>query len=245
MIENKEFEEIIKRILVGETTRKRIAKEYKMSMRKLNDMISQLSKTNPELYNKFIARFPYKPKSITNIDFVELTKEMIKKDLSLEVAAEIYEISGRTITRRISEFKNSDTIDEQTGRTLHDLYDLYKRYKKGELSIDDIKFIEEMQIGKVVKKEKTKDREDELTNLINKYYRLVDQGLSKAKAAKKLGFEYTDMYKKEKELERIKTQISAKSKMAEFKNRYKETVKPPANNQINKENELKKEKEER
>lgn len=245
MIENKEFEEIVKKILRGDTTRKKVSKEYKMSMRKLNDMISQLSKTNPELYNEFISRFPYKPKSITNIDFVELTKEMIKKDLSSEIEAEIYEISARTVTRRINEFKNSDAIDEKTGMTLHDLYNLYKRYKKGELSIDDIKFIGEMKIGQVIKKEKTKDREDQLTDLINRYYILVNKGLSKAKAARKLGFEYTDMYKKEKELERIKTQNSAKSKMGEFKNQYKEIVKPLVNNQRNEEKELKKDEKER
>lgn len=46
--------------------------------------------------------------------------------------------------------------------------------------------------------------------------------MSKAKAARMLGFEYPDMYKKEEELKRIKTEVSkiktsAREKMRGFK----------------------------
>ena len=63
-----------------------------------------------------------------------------------------------------------------------------------------------MKMGIISEKDRIADREEFLRNLLEQYYNLIRQGESKAKAAKKLGYLYTNMTKKEIELKRIETE---------------------------------------
>ena len=222
MISQEQFEELVRRVINGEVTRKEISKEYHISERKINFKITELATKNPQLYQEFISKFPYRPKTITNINFVELAKKIIKEGNQIGILAEQYDISTKTINRRIKEMKNSGIIDDLTGLTQGEIYDLYIKYRTGELSFEDEQFIESMQVGTIIEKEKSDDRREYLEGILSKYYQYIAQGMSKAKAARMLGFEYPDMYKKEEELKRIetevsKTELSAREKMRGFK----------------------------
>lgn len=203
-IAQENFEELVRKIIAGELTRKEIAKEYHISARRLNLIITELSKTNPKLYQEFIAKFPYKPKEITNVNFVELTKQIMKEKQEIEVLSVKYGVSTRTIRRRISHMKGSKEIDESTEMTLDEIYDLYKRYREEELSLEDIEKIETMHVGIVQDtKEVVEHRRRFLEDLINKYHQYIDQGIPKKQVAEKLGYSFIDIYKKEGELRRI------------------------------------------
>ena len=203
------FEELVKKVISGEMTRKQITKEYHISARKINLMITGLAQTNPELYMEFIRKFPYKPKEIKNIDFVELVKQIIKQDKTIEDLAIKYNVSTRTIRRRIGKMKGSQEIELSSGMTLDELYHLYKRYRAEELSLEDIYIIQTMKVGNIQKAPNSQEpRKKYLTNLIDKYNEYIKQGMSKKEAAKMLGYSFIDIYKKQGELSRIQTEQS-------------------------------------
>ena len=59
-LSQKEFEEQIQRLIDGQTTRKKLAKEIGTDIRTLNKKIMEMSAKNPELYTEFLKKFPYK-----------------------------------------------------------------------------------------------------------------------------------------------------------------------------------------
>ena len=222
MINQMEFEKLIQQVIDGEISRKEISKQYHMATRTINSKITELAITNPKLYQDFIHKFPFRPKEITHINFVELTKKIMKEEGELGTIINLYDISIRTFHRRLREMKDSDAIDELTGLQQKEIYNLYKKYNKGELSLEDKIRIEDMKIGDIVEKERVTDRESFLEELLQQYYQFISQGLSKAEAARNLGFSYTDMYKKENELKRIKTEQKTKQqRIRDFKEEIK------------------------
>ena len=227
----KEFENLIEQVIERKITRKEISSKYHIAPRTINKKITQLAKTNPNLYERFISIYPFQPKEITHIDFTQLTKSIIKNDEQLNKLVDTYDISARTFNRKINKMKNSQTIDNLTGLTENDIYEMYIRYRKSELTFEDHKFIQTMKIGNIkIQDERSQNRENYLQELLNNYYEIISkEGISKAKAAKRLGFSYTDMCKKEDELERIKTQKQAKQNKDNFHNSIKTTNIPKIN----------------
>lgn len=223
MLSQEEFEDLVRKIIEGKTTRKKIAKEYHINSRSLNLKITELAEINPELYQEFIKKFPYRPKTITNVNFVELVKEIMKEDKEIRDLVIKYNISTRTISRRISKMKDSEEIDESTGMTLGELYSLYRRYREDDLSFEDKAKIDSMKLGTV---QDTKDfsehRRKYLEDLISKYNQYIEQGISKKQAAEKLGYNFLDMYKKENELKRIVTENVTRKEIAERNSQKKE-----------------------
>lgn len=210
-IDQKLFEELIEKVIAGEMTRKQIPKEYHLSARTINLMITELAKANPQLYMRFINKFPYKPKEIENIDFVELTKQIMKQNTTIEDLAIRYNVSTRTIRRRIGKMKGSNEIEISSGMTLDELYFLYKRYRADELSMEDKSIIQAMNVGKIQNAPNSQDaRKNYLANLIAKYNEYRSQGMSTRDAAKMLGYSFLDIYKKQGELERILTEQKSK-----------------------------------
>lgn len=219
-IDQKLFEELIEKVIAGEMTRRQITKEYHISARTTNLMITELSKTNPELYMRFIEKYPYKPKEIENINFVELTKKIIKEDKFIEDLATKYNVSTRTIRRRITNMKGSKEIEPSTGITLDELYNLYKRYRAEELSLEDREIIETMKVGEIQNAINSQEsRKNYLENIINQYKEYRKQGIPTKKAAKMLGYSFLDIYKKQGELARILTEQRRKGKGEEYKHK--------------------------
>lgn len=221
MISEVEFEKLIQQVIEGEISRKQICAQYHISPRTLNARITQLANTNQELYQDFICKFPFKPKEITYVNFVELVKKIMKEEGNLESTINPYDISVRTFHRRLKKMGDSDVLDELTGLKEREIYDLYTKYRKNDLSLEDKIMIEEMRSGDIIIQGRAENRKNYLENLLQQYYEYINQGLSKAQAARNLGFHYEDMYKKEEELKRIKTEEETKQQMEDFKERMK------------------------
>lgn len=214
-IEQTIFEELIEQVINGKITRKEISKKYKISERKINAEITKLSETNPDLYRRFIVKFPFRPKTITNINYINLIKRIIKENIYIEDVEKQYEISRRTLSRRVSELKDSEEVELQSGLKNRELYELYKRYQRDRLSDEDREIISKFTYDVIRKKEIYEDREQTLRQLIDEYNLYISQGFSKAESARRLGYTYSDMYKKEEELKRIQKEKESKKTFLE------------------------------
>ncbi len=232
-----EFEDLIEQVIEEKITRREISSTYHISIRTINNEITKLSKSNPELYKRFIAKYPFQSKKITHIDFTELTKSIIKNDAEIQQIIDVYDISARTFNRRLNNMKNSQKIDVLTGLTEDQIYQLYIRYRKNQLTFEDKEFIETMEIGDIiVEEDRNTNRKVYLQNVLDNYYKLISEGMSKAEAARRLGYTYTDMDKKEKELKRIETEDVTKD---ELRSRIKVNVNHKPNLQNSESKEIK------
>lgn len=202
-LSNKEFEEKVQELIDKKITRKELATQLETSMRTLTKKITELSKTNPNLYTEFITVYPYKPKSI-NVDIENLAVQVIKNGID-NISKETG-ISSRTITRKVKTLKDTNP----------ELYDLYKRRNENMSEDEKARYIHEVnKLDKMQKVERSelKDKEVELTSILSEFEKKVASGMSKNKAAIALGFDgYPTIWKKYQELDRIKTQnMSLKS----------------------------------
>lgn len=196
-ISAKEFEEKVRDLIERKITRTELANQLGISMRTLNDKITKLSDTNPDLYMEFIEIYPYKPKTI-EVDIEDLALQVIKTGMS--ITSKETGISSRTITRKVNTLK----------KTNPELYDLYKR--RNDKMSDDEKAIYYLKLDRLDKMNKPKrtelnDKEADLTSTLSEFERRVAGGMSKNKAAISLGFDgYPTIWKKYQELKRITTQ---------------------------------------
>lgn len=213
----REFEEQIKRVIDGEISRKKLAEELDTEIRTLNNRIMKLSDSNQELYKEFIKKFPYKPKKI-DIDVETLAINVIK--YGIQKVADQTKISTRTIIRKI----------KQLEKTNPKLYELYKN-RKGKMSFDDNIYIDQ-EISKkghlVIERKEISERKRELENTITKFEELVESGMSRDKAAKMMGYDgYSTIWKKYKELDRIKIEERLNEKDKSYRDSLKVNGKEP------------------
>ena len=110
-LSEEEFENAIKRLINGEITKVKLAKELETDPRTLDNKIQEVSVTNPKLYNEYIRTLPYKQKGIDHIDYEALVIYMLKKGLTADEAAQKFEISRRTVSRRICELENKELLN--------------------------------------------------------------------------------------------------------------------------------------
>ena len=93
-----------------------------------------------------------------------------------------------------------------------ELISLYREYannlKRGaNASIETQEKIDELERRPVILSSITQNRENELREKIRKFEELLDQGMSKAEASRRLGYrDYPTMWKKYEELRRIETE---------------------------------------
>lgn len=199
----KEFEQQIQRLIDGEIGRKKLAKELETDIRTLNKKIMEMSETNPTLYASFVGKFPYKPKEL-EVDIEELAIYSIVHDNKM--ASERFNMSTRTITRKLKKLKEINP----------ELYELYLRKAKIEGSKTSKKEKEKYFLDVATMAEKIGKRDDidnverkrtELEKTISEFEALIAKGMSKAEAARTLGYDgYPTIWKKYNELERIKTE---------------------------------------
>ena len=110
-LSEEEFADAVRRLIRGEITKVKLAKELEADPRTLDNKIQELSATNPELYNEYVRVLPYKQKGIDHIDFEALVIYMLKHDLTMDEAAKEFNISIRTINRRIRELANRELVN--------------------------------------------------------------------------------------------------------------------------------------
>lgn len=212
-LSQEEFEKQIQRLIKGEISRKNLAKELETDLRTLNNRIIRLAEVNPELYKRYIEKFPYRSKTRDNIDYEALIIEAMKTRSSLKEIANKYNVSIRTITRRIKEL-------EKEGSELIKLYRVYAKSlkEKKDIPFDFKQKIEDLELGTVKLSEINEKKQREMEDIIRKFEELIGTGISKAEAARRLGYDgYPTIWKLYQALDRINTENN------NINNREKET----------------------
>lgn len=155
---HEEFENKVRDIISGKTTRVKLLKELKIDKVTLNNKIQELSVYNPELYIEFIEKFPYMPREYTHIDWRAMLIDIMKKGYTKEQAADQYGITSRTIARKVYKVEDEYIVN---------LYRKVAYYRKHQKSLphelqEEVDGLpeEEVFIGGVYDK-----REQELTKL--------------------------------------------------------------------------------
>lgn len=211
----KEFEEQIQRLIDGSIGRKKLAKELETDIRTLNNKIMELSSTNSDLYAQVIEKIPYKPKEI-NTDIEGLAVTIIKN--GLQQTMEDTGFNKMTISRKMKKLKTLNP-------GLHKLY--VTRNEKMSV-IEREKFLRELEkydrdFGEI-RKDDVGIKREQIQKELDEFEALLASGLSKDDAARKLGYkDYTPIWRRYKELERIKTEEKSKQGIRE---RVKVEVKP-------------------
>jgi len=192
-----EFEVEIQRLIDGNITRKKLAKKLQTDMRTLNKKIMEIAQTNSELYSKFVDKFPYKPRKI-QVDIEDLAVQVILH--GLEETSEATGISTRTIIRKIKTL-------EKTNLELHRLY----THRNDRMTFEQRELfnaaVQKFQKNYRLEISGIEKREQEIREVLSKFEGLVDSGMSKASAARIMGYDdYSTIWKKYQELKRIETE---------------------------------------
>ena len=223
-VSQEQFEEYIRLLIDGKTTKTKIAKILETSVKKVNYMIDDLATSNKELYMELLEKNPYVPRD-TNIDPAALAKEVIKYGRTN--VAEDLGISLRTISRTVAHLKTTNPK----------LYELYRsRIKRKRTMSEAIAYKEAVdeeaaKLGFDInpERESVEERLEYVSKILSKFEELVDSGMTHRDAAKKLGYASNAtiwmMYQDKRKMElTLKMQREQKAKKDEAKE-YRESMK--------------------
>ena len=218
-----EFENLIREIIDGKRSKANVIKELQTESRTFNNKIQEMSITNPDLYREFIKVLPYKPRERKDINIVGLVTELLKTGTTLEEICNKYNIGVRTVSRKISQLKNSEKESEI------ELYELYKsvaRKKSNvkQLSTNERFRIENLETQKVKGIDDTQRRKQELLNL-EKQYQTLCLECGKEEAAKRLGYTPNRIYKLLNELYRIEIEENEVRKSTDTREDFRSSIK--------------------
>lgn len=203
-ISQKEFEEVVQLIIRKEVTRRQAAKDLETDLRTLNHKITELAQTNPALFEEYITVFPYKPKEI-KVDIEDLAMAVIRN--GVKQTSTMTGISVRSISRKVR-------ILEETNPALYELY-VHRNDRRSEL--EELRFQERLdEIRKrpivPIKRVELEEKEETIRETLAEFERLVESGLSKAEAARRLGYDgYPTIWKKYQEMKRIESEKEVKA----------------------------------
>lgn len=197
--------------------------ELQTSYRTFYKRVQALSATNPELYQQYIKKYPYKPKSRRDINIMEIGIEYLKDKMTKEELARNFEVSSRTIKRRLNELKKSDIPEEK------ELYSLccavaanHSRCKQNseELLLKIADFIQRvgMTESKSQKMDNIEIRRQELLKIEKQYMELC-KTMTGAEAARRMGARREVIFKQINELYCIEIERNARQKNEEFRKR--------------------------
>ena len=222
-IKPEEFENLIRDIIKGNRSKASVIKELQTESRTFNNKIQELSARNPELYREFITVHPYKPKERKDINVHGFVIEMLKSDFTLKEMCEKYNVSYRTMSRKIAQLKKSDNPD---GLELYELYKnvAAKRSTSRKPSLGEIDKIEKLEKQEVKGISDVERRKQMLLELERQYQDLSMQ-FGKEEAAKRLGYTQNRIYKLLNELYRIEIEENAGRKNAEKDNGFRDRIK--------------------
>lgn len=240
-LSEEEFADAIKRLISGEITKVKLAKELQTDTRTLDNKIQELSVANPELYGEYLKTLPYKQKGIDNIDFEALLIYMLKQGRTADEAADKFGVSRRTISRRINTAENKELV-----RMYREVADNRKHGRNNGIELN--KKISELEYRDVIIGGVNDRRKAELLAIEARFNKLCET-MDKGQAAKVMGFcdrdrvykllnelykleieEYTKKANEEQakletsEAKKEKTQEQAKTEEKQVKN---ETIKRP------------------
>ena len=226
-ISRDEFEKCIQSIIDGETTRRKLAKDLETDMRTINNKITELAETSPVLYQKFIDKFPYRPKTI-KVDIEDLAIKVITN--GLQTTSKSTGISTRTIARKVK------TLE----KTNPELYLMYKQ-RNDRMSFEERMAFQDkakcLQKDSKVTRTELQEKEEQIKKFLAEFEQLVKSGLSKAEAGRRLNSDYPTIWKKYQELKRIEEQkkyIKEEKQSKNFRSQIKVTnIKPSSVNEEN------------
>ena len=216
-LSQQEFEAHIERLLSGEIGRKALAKELNTDIGTLTRKIVELSVTNPELYLRWVEKFPYRPKN-TNIKEEELAIAIINDGLQQTI--ERLRISKMTVSRKIRKLKDINP----------ELYWLYTHRNCDMTKIEREQFW--MQVEKYNEGYTTVQRTDieDTKRAIEEEIRIITELMRKQlrieEAARVLGRKNSEeIWRRCRLLERILTEERAKEELENRKNNKEQDFK--------------------
>lgn len=212
-ITDKEFYESIEKIIRGESSRAKLIKELETDSRTLNNKIQELVIYNPELYSRFIKKFPYRTKTRDDIDFEALAIEITKNGTTTFQASKKYNIGERTIRRRMKELAKENPY---LAEIYNEVKENNKHSRSNSLELQDKiskLILRPVQISEI--NEMREKQLEEIERIFNKRCQIV----SKEEAAKSMGMTANRVYKVLNELYRMR--IERESKNQNFKDTLK------------------------
>lgn len=212
-ITDEEFYESIEKIIRGESSRAKLIKELETDSRTLNNKIQELVIYNPELYSRFIKKFPYRTKTRDDIDFEALAIEITKNGTTTFQASKKYNIGERTIRRRMKELAKENPY---LAEIYNEVKENNKHSRSNSLELQDKiskLILRPVQISEI---NETREKQlEEIERVFNKRCQIV----SKEEAAKSMGMTANRVYKVLNELYRMR--IERESKNQNFKDTLK------------------------
>ena len=181
-ISQKDFESRIQDVIDGKTTRTQLIEELKTDRNTLNNKIQELVVYNPELYKKFIEKFPYKPREYTHIDYEALIIDILKNGYTRRELEGVYGISSRTIQRKIH-------LIEANNPELVQLYREVSRYRKQqkELPKELQEKVDQLVESEIFVEGIYDQKREELLEEERRYNTKLMEGVSVTQASRELG----------------------------------------------------------
>ncbi len=179
-ISKDEFKQAIRRLINGEITKVKLAKELETDPRTLDNRIQELSATDPELYYEYVDVLPYKQKGIDHIDFEALVIYMLKNGCTADETAQKFEVSRRTINRRINDLENKELRE-----MYREVADNRKHGRNNGVELD--RKISELEPREVIKGGVNDRRKRELLAIESRFNKLCET-MDKTQAAKTMGY---------------------------------------------------------
>lgn len=214
-ITDEEFYKKIEDVIEGRISRNKLVKELETDSRTLNNKIQKLSVYNPELYSKFIEKFPYKSKSRDDIDFEALAIEIVKRGMTMNDVIQKYDVGERTVRRRIKEiFKNNSYLYEIYNEVKNN--NKHSKSNRPELQ----QKIDELVLRPVKVSEINEIREKQLEEIESTFNKRCEF-VSKEEAARTMGMTANRIYKLLNELYRIRIEKENAKKSPNFKDTLK------------------------
>lgn len=223
-ISKDEFKQAIRRLINGEITKVKLAKELETDPRTLDNRIQELSATDPELYYEYVDVLPYKQKGIDHIDFEALVIYMLKNGCTADETAQKFEVSRRTINRRINDLENKELRE-----MYREVADNRKHGRNNGVELD--RKISELEPREVIKGGVNDRRKRELLAIESRFNKLCET-MDKTQAAKTMGYGDRDrlyklMYELYKlEIEEEHKKVNKEQPKEEDKDKNKKAKRP-------------------
>lgn len=223
-ISKDEFKQAIRRLINGEITKVKLAKELETDPRTLDNRIQELSATDPELYYEYVDVLPYKQKGIDHIDFEALVIYMLKNGCTADETAQKFEVSRRTINRRINDLENKELCE-----MYREVADNRKHGRNNGVELD--RKISELEPREVIKGGVNDRRKRELLAIESRFNKLCET-MDKTQAAKTMGYGDRDrlyklMYELYKlEIEEEHKKVNKEQPKEEDKDKNKKAKRP-------------------
>ena len=179
-ISKDEFKQAIRRLINGEITKVKLAKELETDPRTLDNRIQELSATDPELYDEYVDVLPYKQKGIDHIDFEALVIYMLKNGCTADETAQKFGVSRRTINRRINDLENKELRE-----MYREVADNRKHGRNNGVELD--RKVSELELRAVIKGGVNDRRKRELLAIESRFNKLCET-MDKTQAAKTMGY---------------------------------------------------------